>query len=79
MSEQNLEFRITALEALIKEREAFFTTRVQQHKPFGKVKVIYMKTKLLKLTHAGLIKKFNQQGKNPLTALQKDNTAKIAD
>ena len=72
MSEQNLEVKITALEALITEREAFFKASIQKHQPFGKVKVIYMKTKLLKVTHAVLLKKLNQQRNNPLTVLQKD-------
>ena len=71
MSEQNLEAKILALEALITEREAFFKSSIRTHMPFGKVKEIYMKTKLLKFTHARLLKKYNQEKNDSLIAFQK--------
>lgn len=61
MSEQNLEAKLVALEALILERETLFSTSILKHKEFGKVKAIYMKTKLLKFSYAILLRKFDQE------------------
>ena len=77
MSEQNLEAKLISLEALITEREAFFKSSIRTHMPFGKVKEIYMKTKLLKFTHARLLKKFNLEKNNNLLSFQKNKTTDI--
>jgi len=64
MSEQNLEAKLIALHALILERETLFSSSILKHKEFGKVKAIYMKTKLLKISYAILLKKFSQEKEN---------------
>ena len=84
MSDQNLEAKLITLEALIREREAFFSSSIQKHKTFGQVKAIYMKTKLLKISYATLLKKHNQEKKNDFTAFrenlkEENQTQAIAD
>lgn len=64
MLEQNLEAKLIALESVILEREALFSASILKHKEFGKVKAIYMKTKLLKISYALLLKKFKQEKKS---------------
>ncbi|HUC81001.1 MAG TPA: hypothetical protein VMR70_08800 [Flavisolibacter sp.] len=64
MSERNLEAKLIALEALILERETLLSSSILKHVEFGKVKAIYMKTKLLKISYAILLKKFNQEKEN---------------
>jgi len=59
MPEQNLQAKLIALEALILEKETLFSTSILQHKEFGTVKAIYMKTKLLKVSYAILLKQLN--------------------
>ena len=64
MTEQNLEAKLIALASLISEREALFAASILKHKEFGKVKAIYMKTKMLKISYALLLKKFNLEKAN---------------
>ena len=68
MLEQNLEAKLIALASLISERETLFTESILKHKEFGKVKAIYMKTKMLKISYALLLKKFNLESKQGTTS-----------
>ena len=61
MLEKNLEAKLIALESLILERESLFNASIIKHEEFGKVKAIYMKTKLLKISYAILLKKSKKE------------------
>jgi hypothetical protein len=64
MPEQRLEAKLLALKATILKSESLYKTSILNHKEFGKVKVIYMKIKLLKISYATLLKKFIQEKEN---------------
>ncbi|HZH35937.1 MAG TPA: hypothetical protein VEX65_01610 [Flavisolibacter sp.] len=66
MSEKSLEAELLTLKATIIKSEALYKTSILNHKEFSKVKVIYMKIKLLKISYASLLRKANQQKENRL-------------
>jgi hypothetical protein len=66
MSEKSLEAELLTLKATILKSEALYKTSILNHKEFSKVKVIYMKIKLLKISYATLLRKANQQKENRL-------------
>jgi hypothetical protein len=66
MSEKSLEAELLTLKATILKSETLYKTSILNHKEFSKVKVIYMKIKLLKISYASLLRKANQQKENRL-------------
>jgi hypothetical protein len=66
MLEKSLEAELLTLKATILKSETLYKTSILNHKEFSKVKVIYMKIKLLKISYATLLRKANQQKENRL-------------
>jgi hypothetical protein len=61
MSEKDLEAELLALKATISASESLYKKGILNHKEFSKVKVIYMKIKLLKISHASLLSEISKQ------------------